>query len=377
MVKDTRFYDILEVSPNANDSEIKKAYRKLAMKHHPDKGGDPEKFKEISNAFETLSNPEKRQKYDNFGESGPETQNSGFGMDPMDIFKNFFGESPFGNMHMHQRRPEIKQVELRISLEDLYNGKESRIKISRAACCEACNATGSTAPLQHCIACGGQGKVRRVIQIGPGMVQQTIGTCDKCNGIGSYIKPGNQCVVCNGNGTYQETHEITLDIKPGTPENEKIMLKSHGDYIKEMHCYNDILLVLKQKKHNRVKRKGDDLIIEHNISLSDALCGFSFAYVHLDGKTYKIENNRYVVKPNEVYAIKSMGMPKRNKKHTFGNLYIKFDIHFPDVICNAEELGKIIGYPKKCHNVGNNVHIIPVEYQSESEQSQQQQCAQQ
>ena len=382
MVADTKFYDMLEISSSANQAEIKKAYRKLAMKYHPDKGGDSEKFKEISEAFETLSDPEKRQMYDQFGTKGPEMQNGrGFpGMDPMDIFKNFFNtDSPFSNDHFsfgnHSHRPDYKQVELRISLEDLYNGKETRIKISRQTYCEACEGIGSNSPPVKCGACGGQGKVRRVLQIGPGMVQQSIGTCDKCSGQGICINRQNRCGVCNGTGSYQETHEITLEIKPGTPDGEKILLRQHGDYMKQFKQYSDLLLILKQKKHSRIKRKGNDLILEHYMSLTEALCGFKFAYVHLDNNTYIISNDKHVIKPNELFAVKNMGMPKNQQKTTFGNLYIKFDIDFPDKIKNKNDLESILGAVTECDATGPELKIVPVQYEEEAEHEPQ--CRQQ
>ena len=361
MVKDTKYYDILEVSPNANSNEIKKAYRKLAMKHHPDKGGDPDKFKEINSAFEILSDPEKKEKYDHYGVEGQTMQNSGF--DPMDIFKNFFGNDPFehfnthfNHVHSHVARPERKQVELRISLEDLYNGKTSHIKITRQAYCTACNATGSTAPPIKCNGCAGQGRVRKVMQLGPGMVQQIIGPCGDCDGSGQTFQKGKHCQICTGLGTFQETHQITLEIKPGTAENEKILLKDHGDYIKEYNCYSDLLLILKEKKHTRLQRKEDDLLLEHNISLTDALSGFKFAYVHLDQQTYIIENTAYVIKPNQLYGIKNMGMPKQNKKGHYGILYLKFDIHFPNLICESSSLESILKQPKtNCDSQGKTV----------------------
>lgn len=396
MVKDTEYYDLLEVSPDANPNDIKKAYRKLAMKHHPDKGGDSEKFKEISSAFETLFNPEKRHQYDEYGKHGASSaQGFSTGMDPMDIFKNFFGgdSDPFGhfsthfdnvNAHLnpnHHMQPERKQVELRITLEDLYNGKTTHFKITRQAYCAACEASGSTVPPVICKGCGGQGRVRRVVQIGPGMMQQTIGICTDCGGVGKRIPNGKQCNVCKGNGTFTETHEITLEIKPGTAENEKIVLKEHGDYMKEYKTYSDLLLILKEKKHARLKRNGDDLFIEHNISLVDALGGLKFAYVHLDQKTYIITNEMYVIKPNEMYAIKDMGMPRANRKNQYGTLYIKFDIHFPSTLCDSYELGQILQTPKsKCESDGTIVHILQAKYsESKSRQNvqQEQQCRQQ
>lgn len=385
MVKCTKYYDTLEVSPNADANELKKAYRKLAMKYHPDKGGDPEKFKEISHAFETLSNSEKRQMYDQFGEDGPQINNSqGFGVDPMDIFKNFFGAeggNPFGDHffghHNVSRNPERKQVELHITLEDLYNGKETHVKISRDAYCESCDATGSTQPPLKCSDCGGHGKVRRVLQIGPGMMQQSIGICETCRGSGQFIKNGHKCPVCTGRGTYKETHEITLQIKPGTSENEKILLKTHGDYSKTHKMYSNLLLVLKQKKHPRLQRKGDDLILEHTISLTESLCGFKFTFVHLDNKKYTIENHKYVIKPDEIYALKNMGMPKTNKRNGYGNMYIKFDVCFPDKLSDVNKIGPLLGVPKQCEAVGNTVHIVKANYFENNSQEAEPQCRQQ
>ena len=376
MVKDTAFYDTLEVPPTASANDIKKAYRKLAMKHHPDKGGDPDKFKEISSAFDVLSDPEKRNVYDQYGPDGPSMQGAG-GFDPMDIFKNFFGadhHQQHFSSHFNHMKPERKQVELRVTLEDLYNGKTSRFKITRQAYCNACDGCGSSVPPVQCASCAGQGKIRRILQIGPGMIQQTIGQCGDCNGTGFVIEQGKRCNVCIGNGTFQETHEITLEIKPGTSENEKILLSEHGDYIKQLKCYSDLVLVLKEKKHTRLKRHGDDLILEHNISLTDALAGFKFAYVHLDQKTYIITNDIHVIKPNEMYGIKQMGMPRPNKPGQYGMLYIKFDIHFPSKLCNSNMLGEILGLVHStCESNGKIVHMIPVKHSS----TQERQCAQQ
>tara|TARA_B100001094_G_scaffold331814_1_gene401484 strand:+ start:28674 stop:29795 length:1122 start_codon:yes stop_codon:yes gene_type:complete len=318
MVADTKLYDILDISPNANENEIKKAYRKLAVKHHPDKGGDSEKFKEISSAYETLSNSEKRQKYDNLGS---DFENSMPDIDPMNIFKSFFGahgSDPFFSSFGGERQDssKSKQVELRISLEDLYNGKESKFKITRNNCCTNCKGIVS-----KCRNCNGTGQFVEIMQIGPGMVQQRMGPCGACHGKGKIVQ-STSCTYCDGTQLVEETFEIKLNIKPGTHDGEKIMLRKHGDYDPNNQKYGDLIFILKQRKHSRLSRKGDDLFMEHTISLYEALIGCNINYAHLDSKFYTINCNK-VIKPGELFCVPKMGMTFR------GNLFIKMDVHFP------------------------------------------------
>ena len=174
MVRDSKLYDILEVNPNANENEIKKAYRKLAMKHHPDKGGDPEKFKEITHAFEILSDSEKREKYDSLGS---DFENQSPGIDPMDMFKNFFEPDMMFGGFGNARRPHrnnVKTVELMMSLDDMYKGKTSKFRITRKIRCDACN-------LSLCSVCKGKGRMKHTVQIAPGMIQQHVRHCGACN----------------------------------------------------------------------------------------------------------------------------------------------------------------------------------------------------
>ena len=191
----TKLYETLEVTHNASDNDIKKAYRKMAMKHHPDKGGDSAKFKEISAAFEILGNKEKKEKYDRFGitDDSPQADSGGMNMDPMDIFNQMFGGSPFGSDIFGERfsrhpRKNVQQINFNISLEDMYKGKEVKMKIERNVMCEDCKGHGSTEPPITCHQCRGTGVFTKIMQIGPGMIQKMQGACPSCNGKGKIVK---------------------------------------------------------------------------------------------------------------------------------------------------------------------------------------------
>ena len=329
----TDLYDTLGVEKNASDGDVKKAYRKLAMKHHPDKGGSPEKFKEISHAFGILSDPKKRRAYDmgSLGANGQSSNPFGGG-DPFDVFRNFFGsEDPFSSF---SARPQCRQVVLKISLEDLYAGKSKVIQITRNGCCVSCHGNGSTVPPIQCEECKGTGRIRRYISTMPGFSQQVVGTCPCCKGVGEYIRSDYMCSMCNGQRTIQETVQVTLDIKPGTQSGEKIMLSGKGDYNHSAKQHDNLLLVLQQNEHPRLKRKEHHLIMEHVFPLYDALTGAAAQYAHLDGSAYVLTSS-HVIKPNSVFCVKGLGMPNGNKG--FGNLYVKCNIDFPSVLVKQDD----------------------------------------
>ncbi|KAK1271977.1 hypothetical protein QJS04_geneDACA012921 [Acorus gramineus] len=256
----TRYYEILGVSKTASQDDLKKAYRKAAIKNHPDKGGDPEKFKELAQAYEVLSDPEKREIYDQYGEDALKEGmgGGGGGHDPFDIFQSFFGGSPFGgggsSRGRRQRRGEDVVHPLKVSLEDLYMGTSKKLSLSRNVLCSKCK--------------GGQNQP--------------------------------DCIT------------------------------------------GDIVFVLQQKEHPKFKRKGDDLFVEHTLSLTEALCGFHFALTHLDGRQLLIKSNPgEVVKPDQFKAINDEGMPIYQRPFMRGKLYIHFTVEFPESLlpeqCKALE----------------------------------------
>jgi len=327
-----KLYDTLNISKDSNQNEIKKAYRKLAMKEHPDKGGSQDKFKEINEAYSILSDPQKRKAYDcgQLDNNGNENMQHGF--DPFDIFSNFFRHEDTSfvfNNNKQKQNDRPKQIKLKISLEDLYTGKQTTINVPRNSCCPSCNGVGSSEPPIPCDGCSGAGRVRKILQLGPGIIQQIIGECPKCNGNGKFIEHQYVCKICNGNKVIEEITTIKLDIKKGTLEQEKIIMRGYGDFNLYTHTYNDLILIVQQKKHNRIKRNANNLVIEQVIHLKDSLTGASFEYTHLNNKKYcfKVEE---VINPDSIFVAYGLGMS--SKHNNYGDLYIKFNILFPSAL---------------------------------------------
>jgi len=264
-----KFYKLLEVDKNANDAEIKKAYRKLAVKHHPDKGGDPEKFKEISKAYETLSNSEKRAKYDRFGEEG--LDGDGPGGDPSDIFEAFFGgggrRGGGGGQRRRQKTKDVVQP-LQVTLEQIYNGQTKKMAITRKV-------IDKKKGVQTCDDCGGRGVKVEVVRMGP-MIQQMQSECRACGGQGKSFQ------------TKSEREILEVHIQKGSPDGHKMQFREMADEHPDADT-GDVIFVVKEKEHPEIKRKGADLFIERNISLSEALCGFKMEFTHLDGRKLLIK----------------------------------------------------------------------------------------
>merc|ERR1719412_2677287 len=274
-VDTTGFYKSLEIEKGASESEIKKAYRKLAIKHHPDKGGDPEKFKEITRAYEVLSDSEKRSKYDRFGEDGLE---GGGGGDPSDIFESFFGGGGGrgGGGRKRQKTKDVTQP-LKVTLEQLYNGATKKMAITRQV-------IDKKKGVQECRDCNGRGVKVEVIRMGP-MIQQMQSQCSSCGGNGKSFT------------TKQEREVLEVHIQKGSPDNHKVQFREMADEHPDADA-GDVVFVLKQQEHAEFKRKGADLFIERKISLVEALCGFKMELTHLDGRKLLIKTSPgEIVKP--------------------------------------------------------------------------------
>ena len=228
-----KFYDLLGCTKEANDADIKKAFRKAAMTHHPDKGGDPEKFKEISKAYEVLSDPEKKQLYDEYGEEGLEGGGGGGGAAGMDIF-DLFGGGMFGGGGGRDPRSRGKAkgedvvFPLKVTLEDLYNGTSKKLRLTKNIICVQCGGKGGKGE-GTCRDCKGQG-VRIVIrQLGPGMIQQMQTACGACKGTGSMIAEKDRCKKCNGDKTTKEKKTLEVFITKGMRHSEKITFNGEAD----------------------------------------------------------------------------------------------------------------------------------------------------
>lgn len=332
MVKETKYYDVLGLDSNASESDIKKAYKKMALLYHPDKNQSPDasdKFKQIGEAYEILSNPEKRKQYDTYGESG--LDHNEMGGSPFDIFKHFFGSDNnqfFNFSHGKQkRRGNDTTHTIDISLEDLYNGKNLKLSLNKQKICDICDGTGcKNKTNSKCSTCGGSGVQMVIRQIGP-MIQQMQTSCNMCKGKGIYIENKNKCDKCNGNRIFSSKEIINTTINRGMKNNDKIVLNGEGDQHPDIDIPGNVILILKQKKHLLFTRDGNDLIMQKTISLKEALCGIKFNVTHLDNRILLVKTKPYsIINNKDIYVIPNEGMIYGNNH---GNLLVQFNISLP------------------------------------------------
>lgn len=347
MVKETKFYDTLGVPPTATQEEIKRAYKKLAIKYHPDKNkeaGAEEKFKEISVAYETLSDDDKRKRYDQYGEKGVDQEHMA---DPTDIFSSLFG----GGRRRGEPKPKDIVHELPVALEHFYNGKVVKLAVTRDRLCSGCNGRGSMKEgvSARCSDCAGRGIKMMMRQIGPGMIQQMQTHCPTCLGKGTTIKPEDRCTQCNGEQIIKEKKIFEVNVDKGMKRGDHVTFVGEGDQIPDVKLSGDIIIVLDQKHHPEFTRKGNHLYMEKTISLVEALTGFKRVLTHLDGRTLIIETAPgAVLDPEFLYAVDREGMPVKNTGGVErGNLIVKFLVKFPETIAegDAKKLRQILGEP--------------------------------
>lgn len=347
MVKETGFYDLLGVPPTADDNQLKKAYRKLAMKWHPDKNpGDAkaqEKFKEISEAYGILSDKDKRQTYDQYGEQGLKEGGGGRGGfgggDPFDIFNMFFnggGGGMGGGRSRGPRKGKDVVHQLAVTLENLYNGCTKKLSLQKKVLCNKCDASGVQPEfadrrdaIQTCGTCRGQGMVIKTRQIGPGMMQQMQTVCPKCQGEGQIMNHKYTCKTCTGNKTQKERKILEIHIEKGMEEGHKITFRGEGDQEPDIEP-GDVIIVLIEKKHDLFQRKDQELIMEMDIDLVDALCGFKRSVNTLDDREIIVTAiPGEIIKHGDVKMVRGEGMPYRGSPFDKGNLVIKFNVNFP------------------------------------------------
>ncbi|GLJ30744.1 hypothetical protein SUGI_0609300 [Cryptomeria japonica] len=337
----TKYYEVLGVSKSASADELKKAYKKAAIKNHPDKGGDPEKFKELAQAYEVLSDPEKREIYDQYGEDALKEGMGGGGAshNPFDIFESFFGGSPFGGSAFgggssrgrRQKQGEDVVHPLKVSLEELYTGISKKLSLSRNILCPKCKGKGSkSGASSRCSGCQGSGMRVSIRQLGPGMIQQMQHVCSDCRGSGETISDKDKCGQCKGNKVVQDKKMLEVNVEKGMQHGQKIVFQGEADEAPDT-ITGDIVFVLQLKEHPKFKRKGDDLYIEHSLTLAEALCGFQFTLKQLDGRQLLLKSSPgEIVKPGQYKAINDEGMPAYQRPFMRGRLYIHFSVDFPD-----------------------------------------------
>ena len=333
MVSDGNYYKVLGVSQSASQDEIKNAYRKLAIKYHPDKNrGDTnaeERFKEATEAYEILSDEEKRQNYDRFGKAGVNAAASGgykaytdfsdiFG-DLGDVFANFFGG---GSTERRQtQRGSDLRYNLEISLEDAAKGKEVKIEIPREETCDICNGEGSKpgSSAHECHICGGMGQVRR----SQGFLSVTT-TCPKCRGKGKIIQ--KPCLTCKGNGVVEKNRNLHIKIPSGVESGSRLKISGEGESGPGLLPGN-LYIVTHIKQHPLFQRQGNDLILQVDMPFLDALLGCEVEIPLIDGSRVKMKipaNSE----SGQIFRLKSKGMPYMGQSSK-GDQHVIINLKFP------------------------------------------------
>eukprot|EP01108_Squamamoeba_japonica_P006433 TRINITY_DN522_c0_g4_i2.p2 TRINITY_DN522_c0_g4~~TRINITY_DN522_c0_g4_i2.p2 ORF type:complete len:415 (+),score=214.28 TRINITY_DN522_c0_g4_i2:93-1337(+) len=347
MVKETELYDVLGVEPTASQAEIKKAFRKLAMKFHPDKNPSAgDKFKEISHAYEILSDEERRPIYDRHGAAGLERGGGGGGHDMDDLFSHFFGGGGGGGGRggaPRKRRGEDVVQGCNVTLENLYCGLERKLEIEKNVVCVTCRGKGGK-KVTKCNHCHGQGFVivRVPVMLGIGLMQQVRQHCPQCRGEGETVRAADRCTTCRGRCVVEERKVVTLFVEKGMKHGQKITFRGEANAAPGVEP-GDIVMVLQQVKHARFERSGGDLVAKRTLSLRDALCGTELHEKALDGRPLLLRTPAGgVVRPGQRLVVEGEGMPTWKRPFDKGNLIVEFDVDFP-VSLTSEQLAAVAG----------------------------------
>lgn len=357
------YYAILEVPKDADENQLKKAYRELSRTWHPDKNLNNKeeaetRFKEISEAYDVLHNPEKRRIYDQFGEEG---LRNGGGGPPEDLFQSFFGGMggfpgfPFGGGmfggggHARgppQKRPRgpHKKVQLPITVEDMMLGCVKNVTMDRRSFCHTCSGSGCRDGSKEtsCGRCNGKGNVVRVVQVGPGMITQQVSTCDACQGKGSTTRPEDVCRSCNGRKITDEKITLDIRIERGSRVGDQVVISGMSDDVEDAVQSGDLYVVFVEGSRGDMTRQGDDLYVKKSVSLKEALCGIHTTYSHPNGTTVGLTYDS-ILKPGDKTRVNGLGFFNKERKTT-GDLVIQWTIVFPSSLSTKRKtyLGKLL-----------------------------------
>ena len=362
MAEKRDYYEVLGVSKSASADEIKKAYRKMAIKYHPDKNpgdkGAEEKFKEAAEAYDILSDPDKRAKYDQFGHSmGPQGFGGGAGgfgggfgggFSMEDIFSHFgdiFGDAfegagSYGHFGGYgggaQRKAVNKGADLRIkvkvNLKDIMNGVDKKLKIPRWVACDACNGTGAKdgTAFHTCSTCHGTGYVNRVQQTMLGAMQSRV-VCPDCNGEGKTIDQA--CSVCCGEGIVKKSEVVEFHIPAGVEDGMTLTMRGQGNAARHGGVNGDLLIVIEEEKDPNLIRDENDLIYNLMLDFPTAALGGSVEVPLVEGKARL--NIPAGTQPGKILRLRGKGLPQYNSNH-HGDLLVNVMVYVPESLNDDE-----------------------------------------
>lgn len=342
------FYDVLGVSKSASAEEIKRAYRKVALQYHPDKNPGnaeaEEKFKEASEAYEVLSDPDKRARYDQFGHAGLGGSGMGGGYsDINDIFSRFsdiFGgggfEDFFGRSGGRRRSRGVAGADLRIrvplTLEEITTGVEKTFKIRRQVTCDTCHGSGAkdSTSVQTCPTCQGTGEIRQ--QVGGGFFTQiVVSQCPTCHGEGQVVTAN--CPACHGEGRREVEDKVTVKIPAGVQHNMQLQMRGKGHAGKRGGDTGDLIIQIEEQPHDDFQREGDNVIHELYINIADAALGTSVEVPTLTGKArFKIEAG---TQSGKIIRLRGKGIPSVNG-YGVGDMLVHINVWTPKKLSHEE-----------------------------------------
>lgn len=346
------YYEILGVAKGASEDEIKKSYRKVAMQYHPDRNpGDKaaeDKFKEAAEAYEVLSDADKRAQYDRFGHAGLNNNrgfNGGAGMNMDDIFSQFgdiFGEDIFGSFFGGRRgggssrsrgvRGSNLRIKIKLNFEEIAKGVTKNVKVKKHVACGTCHGSGAKdkGSVQTCSTCGGSGQVRRVSNTFLGQMQ-TVTTCPTCNGEGSMITA--KCANCKGEGRVFGEETVTIDIPAGVQEGMQLSVGGRGNAGERGGAPGDLIILIEEEQHPELHRDGLSVAYELYISFTDAVFGTQVEVPTIDGKAkIKIPPG---TQSGKIFRLKGKGFPSINS-YEKGDQLIHVSVWTPQNL-SAEE----------------------------------------
>ena len=348
------YYEVLGVTKSADEKELKKAYRKLAIKFHPDKNPDnPEaeiQFKEAAEAYEVLSDGQKKARYDQFGHAGMGGAASGGGhggfgggMSMDDIFENFgdvFGGFGFGGGGGRQRgggrrvsRGSNIRIKVALTLEEIASGIEKKVKVTKDNKCSPCDGSGAEGSGGHstCTTCNGSGQVTRVTNTFLGQMQ-TASTCNTCSGSGSIIT--NKCKKCNGNGVERSESVIPINIPAGVEDGMQLQVSGMGNMGARGGVAGDLLVVIEEKAHDSFQREGQNLHYDLFVNVADAALGTQIVVPTLTGKVkIKLEEG---TQSGKLLRLRGKGLPSVNAYGT-GDIIVNVNIWTPQQLSTEEK----------------------------------------
>jgi len=348
------FYDVLGVSKSSSADEIKKAYRKVAMQHHPDRNpGDKaaeDKFKEAAEAYEVLNDSDKKAQYDRFGHSafgnGRGGGFSGGGMNMDDIFSQFgdiFGEDTFGSFfggnrrssgsHHRGTRGSNLRVKLKMNFEEIAKGASKVIKVKKHVKCSTCQGSGAKDKnsVQTCSGCGGSGQVRRVQNTFLGQMQ-TVTTCPTCNGDGTTVT--SKCTNCKGEGRVYGEETVTIDIPAGVQEGMQLSISGKGNAGEREGAPGDLIVLIEEESHPQLHRDGLNVAFDLHISFPEAVFGTQVEVPTIDGRAkIKIPAG---TQSGKIFRLKGKGFPHVNS-YEKGDQLIQVNVWTPQNVSTEEK----------------------------------------